>query len=289
MKKLVLVMFAFLLVITACTAEGDETTEGEQDHVVSVEVDEIKEQNLNIEKNFYGRATPEEVTPVIAQTVGEVQDVSVANGDHVEEDDVLFTMIAMETGMEVEITAPADGYVSDLAVSEEGIVTNEEPALLIVNLDELTIDLNVTAGNVDLFEIDDEVKVFSSEEETATATVEDKSLLPGETGLFTVTMTVDNDHDWKAGTVLTVAVTEETLSDVSVIPTHALVEQDNQTYVYIVEGNEVLLTEVSVLNMQSDITAIEGDIEVGDLVVTSGQLTLSDRSTVEVVGEDGES
>nr|WP_272506099.1 efflux RND transporter periplasmic adaptor subunit [Natronobacillus azotifigens] len=222
--------------------------------------------------------------------MGEVEEVHVANGDRVEEDDILITIISFETGMEVEITAPADGQVSDLSASEGSILSTEEPVSMIVNLDELTITADVTATNVNLFEVDQEVDIhFSGDEDRSTATVVETSLLPGETGLYEVTLTAENANDWKAGMVATIFLTEETISDTLIIPTAALIEDDGEHYVFVVEDNRVTRTEVTISNLQSDITAVDGEIEQGDLVVTSGQLTLSDGSQVIIVGEDGES
>lgn len=290
MKKLGWILIAALFFIAACTEDTEETNETQEEHVVSVEVEEVTEGNVTIEKTFYGRAMPEEITPVMAQTMGEVEEVHVANGDRVEEDDILITIISFETGMEVEITAPADGQVSDLSASEGSILSTEEPVSMIVNLDELTITADVTATNVDLFEVDQEVDIhFSGDEDRSTATVVETSLLPGETGLYEVTLTAENANDWKAGMVATIFLTEETISDTLIIPTAALIEDDGEHYVFVVEDNRVTRTEVTVSNLQSDITAVDGEIEQGDLVVTSGQLTLSDGSQVIIVGEDGES
>lgn len=288
MKKIVIILLASLLLFVACSND-DTDTEDREDRVITVEVEEVIKDDVSIEKLFFGRATPDEITPVIVPMIGEIDQVHVENFDHVEEDDLLLTIISLETGMEVEITAPSNGQVTNLAYRSEGkMISPEEPVLMIVNLAELTIHLDVTAANADLFELNQDVGIRFSDydDEESTATIIEKALLPGETGMFSIRVTAENRNDWKAGMVASIAVTEETISDTLLIPTSALIEEDDEAFVYLVEGDHVKKTAVTVLNIQSDVTAVEATLEVGDRVVTSGQLTLIDGSKISIAEED---
>ncbi|MBM7539851.1 biotin/lipoyl-containing protein [Amphibacillus cookii] len=289
MRKSIFILVTFLVLLAACSNETDEQAE-ETERIVTVETDAVTEGDLVVDKQFYGRTSPSETHPVIAPMIGEVDQVHVAEGDQVEEDDLLITYTAMETGMEVELTAGTDGQVANLTIEEGDILTDEEPALIIVSLDELLIDLDVTATNADLFAVDDEVEIYGrDQEEAGVATVDKVSVLPGDTGMFTVTLTAENDHDWKVGAIIEVHIAERTIEDTLLIPTAALNEDGDQAFVYIVNNDHVERVDIDVVMIQSDYTAIEAELETEDQVVISGQLTLDDGMPVNVAEEDAES
>ncbi|GGM32376.1 hypothetical protein GCM10011351_18090 [Paraliobacillus quinghaiensis] len=291
MKKIWIPLVALLLFLAACTNDTEET--GEQEEIVTpVEVGQVTQGDVSVEKRLYGRATPKQTTPVMTPMAGEVDTIEVANGDEVEEDDVILTIIAAQTGREIEITAPADGIVTNMEASEGGMISNSDPVAIIAKLDELSLQVDVTANDLNLFEKDQEVDVnFSGDEKTSTATVDYVSSLPNNTGLYPVKLTVDNpDYQWKAGMVAVLTLSEKTIEDTLVIPTTALIEEEEESFVYVVEDNDtVSKTTVTVIETQSDVTAIEAELEEGDRVVTSGQLTLSDGSKVSVNEEGSES
>ncbi|SDB80877.1 Multidrug efflux pump subunit AcrA (membrane-fusion protein) [Pelagirhabdus alkalitolerans] len=290
MKKVVSLLIVMMMVLIACNDDNGSEEQVEEDQTVAVEAEQVEEGDLTINQSFYGRTEPVSVTPVMAPAVGEVDEVHVSVGDSVEEDDVLITMISMENGMEVELTADEDGRIADLELEEGDITSTEEPAMLIVDLAELDMTVEVTALRSELFEVDDEFDVtISDDDEVQTATVENVSVLPGETGMYEVSLSIDNEADWKVGVVARIDVAEETLTDALLIPTQALNEDDEGYFVYRIEDDVAERVDVEAELIQSDYTAIDGDVEVDEWVVTSGQLTLDDGDSVEFQEEDVES
>ncbi|WP_112182174.1 MULTISPECIES: efflux RND transporter periplasmic adaptor subunit [Paraliobacillus] len=290
MKKIWMPLLALLFVLVACTEEDAETEETEES-VTTVEVGEVSKGNLTIDKNFYGRSTPVETTPIMAPMAGEVDSLEVSNGDQVEEDDVLMTIIAAETGQSFEIVAQNDGEVTSLTATEGSMVSNTDPVAVIADLDQLTIQVDVTGTNLELFEMDEEVEIrFADEEESSTATIDYIPSLLNESGLFPVELVVDNEENqWKAGMVAVVSLTEERIEDTLLIPTASLIEEGDESFVYLVDGDTVSKTLVTVIKSQTDVTAIEAELEEGNEIVTSGQLTLSDGSKIQVANGGSES
>lgn len=290
MKKITVLLAALLLVLVACSEENSETEE--QDRETTVEIAEVSQGNMSIDKSFYGRTSPIQATPVMVPMAGEVDSIDVSNGDQVEEDDELLTIIAAETGRTITLSASGDGEVTGLSAKEGDMISTEAPVATIADLTELTLEITVTSNNLSLFEADQEVSVqFADEAESVTATVDYVSALPNDSGLHPVTLTVDNaDEKWRAGAVAEVIVAENTVEDTLIVPTAALVEEDDATFVYVVHDEMVTKTEITVTDSQTDKTAIDGDLAEGDQVVVSGQLTLADGAKVSIAdGEDNES
>ncbi|WP_226036327.1 efflux RND transporter periplasmic adaptor subunit [Aquibacillus saliphilus] len=288
MKKFLLPMVALMLLLAACT-EDDTSDKQETERVTPVEVGEVIQQDLVVEKRFYGRTMPEENTPVVSQAPGEIDSLEVAKGDQVEEEDLLATVKRADGRGTIDIEAPSSGEVSTLNAKEGGMVSNTDPFAMIVNIDTIKIQLNVTAENLSIFEDNDEATVrFDSIDLEEKAEIDYVPSVAGETGLYTVELSVDNkDKKIKPGMTAVVYLPESVVKDSLQIPTTALVEETDQAYVYKIEDDKATKVKITVIESKSDLTAIEGEISAGDTVVTSGQLTLTDGSKVDIMKEEG--
>lgn len=286
MKKLIVGISLITMCTTAlvaCTeAEDADNSEEQEERIVAVEVEEAKEKDLTLEKSVYGRVSPNSTAPVMVQTPGEVKEVYVENGEEVKDNDRIIR-ISTPAG-EQNVRASKDGEVINLLVQEGEMVNPEEAIAMITDLDSVKIEFTVTESVLSLVSENDKLSVYIDDEEYE-ATVTNKGTLPGETGLYTVIATVENeDHEILPGVVADVRIPEEKLASAMIVPTSALVEEDNQTFVYIVKDNVATKQEVNVLATESDVTAIEGDVKASDQVITTGQLTISDGTQVNVTG-----
>ncbi|GAA0289784.1 multidrug efflux pump subunit AcrA (membrane-fusion protein) [Gracilibacillus halotolerans] len=287
MKKLIFLLAIVMLTLVACTENDTEDTSEQEEREVPVEVEEVTKGNLDMQRTFYGRTTPNETTPVIPQVAGEVDELNVENGEEVEKDDDIATIKSVQGNIKVE--APASGYIIELNASEESLVSNQEPMAVIVDLNTLTVQLQVPDVQLDLFEEDKEVtlKLESAAEETYKATIEHVSKTANEAGLFPVELSFDNETThYRAGVVATVTMEETVVEDSLLIPTAALVEENNETFVYTVSENTAKKVPVTVQATQSELTAITGELNEGDPVITSGQFTLNDGTKIKTVGEE---
>ncbi|MDL4838879.1 efflux RND transporter periplasmic adaptor subunit [Aquibacillus rhizosphaerae] len=287
MKKILLPMLLLMLLLVACTEEDTQTEETEE-RVTPVEVDEVTVDNLVIEKTFYGRTSPNATTPVMPPSAGEIDSLEVSNGDQVEEEEVIATFISAEGLGTIDIEAPADGQITSLDVKEGGMLTGSDPMAMIVDLDTIQIQVNITADNLQLFNDHDEATVtFSAIDLETTATIDYVSSVAGETGLYAVELSVDNeDTNIKPGMTAMVDLPENVVEDTLLIPTTALVEEGDESFVYVVKDDVAEKIAVTVVESQTNQTAIEGEISEGDTVVTNGQLTLTDGNQVDIMKEE---
>jgi membrane fusion protein, multidrug efflux system len=266
--------------LAACTEKDTEETK-EEIRVAAVEVAEAKEGGLTIDRSVYGRTSPNSSSPVMLQMAGEVDSLEVANGDEVEENDII-ARISTPAGKQ-SVRAPKDGEIANLNVSEGDMVSNEEPFAIVADLESMKLDFSVTASVRSLFSVDDQLPVTINGKKYE-ATITRISTMPDDTGLYPVKATVENeDREILPGMVAELSVPEQQIEKGILVPTAAIVEENDETYVYIVEDEKAVKQPVTILATQSAESAIEGGIKKGDQLVVTGQLTLSDGAPVNVV------
>lgn len=290
MKKTI---FSFIVItltvfLGACNQNDDADTEQEiEEQIIAVETTHITEGDLSIDKTLYGRTAPSSITPVMLQMPGEIDVLEVENGDRVEEDD-LIAKIKTPAGIQ-EIKAPATGEIANLDFKEGDIATESEPFAIVVDMDELLINFGVTSNVRALLEKE---KNYQSKinDETYEAKITSISSMPDDTGLYPVEAVVENKDDkLLPGMVAMLTIPEKKVKASLILPTEAIIEDSEGTYIYVVEDDLAVKTEVNILETQSDQSAFEGEVNEGDEVIINGQLTISDGSKVNVVEEENQS
>ena len=287
MKKTFLSLAIILLItmLAACNDEDESEGKDEEPRVTPVEVTEITEGDLVIEKSFYGRSEPNKTTPIMVQMPGEIDSLEVEEGDEVKEDD-LIAKLKTQAGIQ-NIRASKEGLIVNLDADEGDMVSDEDPLALIADLEKMKVNFDITSSDHSLFSKDDERKV-SYDDGEYDAEITKVGSMPGDTGLYSVQAKVDNeDEDILPGSILKLKVPTKRVKDSLLVPTEAIVEEDDEAYIFIVNDDKVTKTEVTVKESQTDETAIEADVKKGDQVVIKGQLSLTDGSQVNVV-EAGE-
>lgn len=285
-RLFVFLMILILILITACSKDKEDN-ETIKERKVPVEVTNIVLDNFIVTKSVSGRVEPKNLTPIIVQGPGELTELKVKNGDSVNKDDVI-AKVKTQAGT-IDIKAPETGEIIDLEAKEEDLLSVEEPLAFIYNGDELKMTLTVTNNVRKLFEKDETYKV-SIENEVYDLTIESIGKMPNETGLYPITTILENKEDRVLpGMIGLVEVPEKKFEKVLVLPTAAIIEESEGSFVYKVENEKAVKVEVRILETQSDLTAIEGDLSEEDDIVINGQLTLSDGVDLVIVKEENES
>lgn len=282
MKKIYfgLVIIVIALMLTACNEEDDKKVKNEE-RVIPVETEKIKEGDIVIEKSIYGRTEPKGAMPVMVQNSGEVDQVEVKTGDKVEKNDPIAT-IQSPAGKQT-IRAPKDGKITQLNVSEGELASTEDPIAIIADSDSLKLTFTVTDDDRDLLEVEDEFDV-SIDNKNYKAKITSADAMPNDTGLYPIKATVKNKgNKLLPGMIAKLQVPETRIEKALIVPTQAVEEEGNESFIYVVKDNKAVRTVVSIKESQSDQTAIEGDFKVGDTVIVKGQLSLTDGSKVKVV------
>lgn len=281
-------MIGLLLIgfLTACN-QNEETEHNQEENIIPVETVEVTEGDLVIEKSLYGRTEPTRLTPIMVQMLGEIDDLEVENGDQVEEGDIIATLKTQVGKQNIE--APRKGEVIQLESEEGDLVTETEPLAMIIDLTEIKVNFTVTSHLRSLLEKESKLTTEINDEKY-TAEVTMVGTMPDETGLYPVEAKIGNeDNKILPGMIAVMQIPEKRIKQALILPTEAIVEESDSTYIYLVEDDSVVKTEITVLETQSDKTAIEAEIEIGDQAVINGQLTIEDGSKVNVVKEGNQS
>lgn len=266
-------------ILAACNQENENTEE--ETRTVPVDIAEATFGNITEKQTIYGRTSPRETTPLLLEVPGEIDDVEVKNGDTVEKDDLLAT-VRTQAGV-IRITAPVDGEIAQFNVKSGDLVTPEEPLGLIIDTDTMEIILHVTSRERSEFTEEDTLDAII-EETTYEAVVEQIDSLPNDTGLYDIQLSVENeDNVIISGVIAAIELEQTRIKDALIVPTEAVIEESDGAFVYVVKDDVVKQVNIDILDMRSNETAIEGELEEGDHVVVNGQLTVTDGSNVEVV------
>ncbi|UOQ50273.1 efflux RND transporter periplasmic adaptor subunit [Gracilibacillus caseinilyticus] len=283
MKRLLFLLMIVIITLVACSQNENEEQEEETERVIPVETGEVTKGDLVMDRVFYGRTSPNQSTPVIPSVAGEMDELEVANGDKVEEGDDIAT-IASPQGM-ITVEAPSDGVITQLTAKEGSMVSTQDPLAVVTDLASLNVQLQVADTQLDLFEEGKEVSVTTGKDdgEAHQATIDYVADVSNDSGLFHVDLSFDNEStNVKAGVVAKAIIKDTVVQDSLQIPTAALVEQDQETFVYVVDGDTARKVAVTVQATQSQSTAVKAELSEGDQLVTSGQLTLVDGSKIKV-------
>ncbi|MBM7551726.1 efflux RND transporter periplasmic adaptor subunit [Thalassobacillus pellis] len=186
------------------------------------------------------------------------------------------------------ITAPASGEITSLSAKEGTFVSGQQPLATVVSYNPITIEAQVTADQLSLFKKGQEVTVaIDGLENKLKTTIQYVSSVPGESGLYAVEAEVENESQAiKPGMIATFLLPENLANDALIVPTEAVVQEGEEAFVYKVINDKAKKVAVTVVEAQSDKTAIKGKLSDGTTVVTTGQFALSDDSRVTVIGED---
>src|SRR5690625_3930935 len=313
MRKLFLGVIAILLIgiMTACSEDEEDQSE-ETEKVTPVETVEAEEGDLTIDKTMNGRTKPGSSKPIMLENPGELETLEVENGDEVDKDDTIAT-IKTPAGNQT-LYAPQSGQVTNLKASEGDIVSDEDPLAVIADMESMKIQFTVTAEVQKLINKDKKYKaVINDKEYEAEITyyrfiflviyyrfvlINDKEYeaeitsidtMPDDTGLYPVEAEVESeDKEILSGMIAQMKVPEKRIKQALILPTEAIVEESDETFIYIMKDDKAVKTKIEVKETQSDKTAIEGEVKKGNQVIVNGQLTLSDGDKVKVVKESGE-
>lgn len=271
-----------LLIFAGCDQSENQTDDGqsEKETAIPVKTGEVETGKFHSEKSVYGKIAPEKQTPIMLEQPAELKTLKVENGDEVKEDDHVATIKTQEG--ERQINAPKDGIVAQLDSSEGASVSNEDPLMVIVDLDKLTASFSVTNTMRDLFEKGDEVSIYVDDEKYE-AKIQGMDTLPNDAGQYPIKANFDNeDEEILPGMSAQLIAKKLEEKDTIIIPTDAVVTETDEDFVFVVDGDKAKKVDVKVQHTQSDKTAVKAAIDEKDELVIEGQHTLADGSRIDI-------
>ncbi|WP_165763801.1 efflux RND transporter periplasmic adaptor subunit [Halalkalibacter urbisdiaboli] len=187
-----------------------------------------------------------------------------------------------------QIKAPMSGELASFDVQVGGFASTQSPIGRLISTSVVHAVAQVTAEQLLLFEIGDSIAVdVAGITEDIQGEVSYISPTTNESGLFTVEVDIQNDvSNIRPGMVATLTIEEILVEDSMIIPTKSIVERQEETFIFVVEGDQVVRKLIDVVWYDTEFTAVTGDIVDGDVVVTKGQNLLDDGDLVRIIEED---
>lgn len=199
-------------------------------------------------------------------------------------------MVLEHVDSQGNVIAPVSGTVSTLTAVESSFVTASYPVAVIQGAEQMKLSAYVSESLIPSLSVGNTADVVV---ETVGASFQatirsvDRSPVP-QLGLYGVTLTVPAEiTGLLPGMFAEVTFHTDTRDNTIVIPTQSIQTNDTIQYVYVVENDTAVYTEVVTGLAGNGVTEILSGLEEGDVLVTVGQTYLADGSAVRVVsGED---
>ena len=219
----------------------------------------------------------------------------ISSGDF---DKIKFDMEALEASYNrakleldyTQIRAPLTGVVSERYVRRGNTIASGEPVFRVTSLDPLVAYLfvpereyrNLAKDQVAAIDID----ALQGERVLATVTRVSPVVDP-ETGTFKITIEIaDDQRRIKPGMFGRISIVYDQHVNVLQVPRSAVLEDSNETSVFVVEDDKAVRRSVQTGYSNSGMIEITDGLSDDDLVVTMGQVGLKDDALVSIINGD---
>ena len=198
--------------------------------------------------------------------------------------------IAANNLKNTQIIAPISGYIASRNGNVGQIAAAGSPMFSIKNSEEVNIEISVTESVIPYITTDTKaiISVSNVDEfniEGVVSTV--NTVKSQQTGMYTVRIKIDNkDEKLKLGMMAEVLLQTQASTDTIIIPSDAIMQDDEGYYVYVVNDNiaEKRIVNIGITN--NDFTEILSGINEKEVVVVSGKEYVSEKNNkVNIVEE----
>lgn len=187
------------------------------------------------------------------------------------------------------VTSPISGIVESVSVEKNGMAAAGSPAYIISNKESMTVTFNVTEQAKNTLAIGDHVTVERNDA-TYDGTITEIGTMAGQqTKLFQIKASVSGASDsLPNGVSVKVYATTQREEGKLIVPYDSIYFSAGDAYVYCVEDNKVVKTEVTVGLMSDTKAVIEEGLSKDSLIVDNWSSKLRSGAEVEVVSVNGE-
>ncbi len=226
--------------------------------------------------------------PVTSEIAGKVARIAVQRGDSVRKGDVLLYIDPSKPGMsykESAVTAPADGIVYEVNVSDGMSVSTSTSLVLIRGDRTLKIDINIPEKDIGTVTLGAEATVrsiaYPDREWNAEITYLSDSLSTASRTLPAELSIIGDTEGLIEGMYVSAEVEVKKTEDVIIVPSSAVSSYAGNSVVYLVADGKAVRTVVETGDSDSESTVITSGISAGDIVITAGNVT--DGTSVAIV------
>lgn len=187
------------------------------------------------------------------------------------------------------VTAPISGIVESVNVEKNGMAAAGSPAYIISNKESMTVTFHVTEQAKNTLAVGDHVTVVRNDASYDGTITEIGTMAGQQTKLFQIKASVAGASDsLPNGVSVKVYATTQKEEGKLIVPYDAIYFSAGDAYVYCVEENKIVKTEVTVGLMSDTQAVIEEGLSKDSLVVDNWSSKLRSGAEVEVVSVNGE-
>ena len=195
---------------------------------------------------------------------------------------------AQDALKDASVTSPIDGVVTGISIEAGGLASNAQPAMNIVDMNRVYVNVDVVEGLINQLGKDQGVMVTipAISDEPFHALIDNVVPVPNaRTQLYPIRIYLDNSEGAiKPGMFANVELALDVKEDVIAVPSQAIIFKDGLNVVYIVEDDKAVEKEVELgLDTGSEVEIKKG-IKVKDKIIIKGQNYLANGGDVKVVG-----
>jgi len=197
---------------------------------------------------------------------------------------------ALDAIKDTSVKAPINGIVSVVNIEEGEMASTAQPAMTIIDMDKVYVEINVTENIINDLHLGQEVVVEMSAAYDNEVVGKIDKLSPAAdpaTQLYSVRIYIENDkHLIKPGMFAKIKLNTDVRKNVIAVKSEAVVQEDNKMVVYVVEDNKAVEKEVEIgLDTGTYIEIVKG-LNKGENIVVKGQNYVENGSVVKVVRGD---
>lgn len=181
-----------------------------------------------------------------------------------------------------KIKAPIAGYVATKKADVGQMVAQGTEVVKLQNANAVDAEINVTESVINSITVGTpatvSVKSAGAEEIKGTVSLVNQTKNE-QTGLYTVRVTIPNDNKvLKIGMFADITLTTVALNDVMTVPSEAILQLEEEKYVYVAKGTTAQKTNVVTGVNDEDKTEIVAGLSAGDQIVVKGKEYLSEKN-----------
>ena len=197
---------------------------------------------------------------------------------------------ALDSLRDTSVKSPISGIISQVNIEEGEMASSAQPAMTIIDMDRVYVEINVTENIINDLYLEQEVVLELPAINNDDFTGKIDRLSPAadsRTQLYSVRIYIENDdHIIKPGMFAQIRLNTEIREDIIGIKSESVIEKDGKMVVYVVEDDKALEKEVVIgLDTGTYVEIVEGLTE-GENIIVKGQNYVENDSIVKVVRGD---
>ena len=184
------------------------------------------------------------------------------------------------------ITAPITGKISAKNISVGELTPTQTPSIVLENPNSIDVLIKVTETNINDITVGMAAKISvpstGASYEGTISTISPSA--DQKTGMFDVQVAINNSDDKiKIGMVTNVALVNPNENNTFLVPKDSVFEEDNTSYVYIINGDKLAKHTVTVGDPKNQYIEIKDGLSEDDQIVVEGSSNMKDNGKFNIV------